>query len=307
MEPLQFTSAHYIKLGRGGEYVADSFQNSRLRFGWRNQSVEDICSGKWKKIGRQLLKGNKGKLGPAMADLNALRRIVEAGTDEVWVTFHEAKLWWTRTIGTEVIQDEVSKYRDTLPWSDKSVDGKRLLIVNDLPGKIAKLQAFRATTCRVKEVELLQRLLNGARSPLAIDISRKQTALAESLTEAIKELHWKDFETLVDLVFRHAGWIRVSVLGQQAKGYDLELREPITSERYVVQVKSKAGLKDLKETIQNFSRRDYKRVFFVVHSPEPSLSNAFNLPAHVELVPPDRLGKLALDAGLADWLEDKVA
>ncbi len=268
MEPLQFTTAHYIKLGRGGEFVQDSFENNRLRFGWRRQSVEDILAKKWKKIERQLLKANKGKLGPAMADLNALRRIAEAGPDEVWITFHEAKLWWTQIIGLDVAQDNISKYRPTQSWSDKTLDGKRLLVVNELPGKIAKLQGFRATTCRVKEVELLQRLLNGTRSPLAIDISRKQAALAESLTRAIKELHWKDFETLVDLVFRHAGWIRVSVLGQQAKGYDLELREPITNDRYVVQVKSTAGLKDLNATSKQFSRKDYKRVFFVVHSPD---------------------------------------
>lgn len=307
MEPLQFTTAHYIKLGRGGEYAEDSFQHNRLRFGWRKQSVEDIQAKRWKQIERQLLKGNKNKLGPARADLNALRRISEAGPDVVWITFHEAKLWWTRIVGPDVIQDDISKYRSTLPWSDKSFDGKRLLVVNDLPGKIAKLQGFRATTCRVKEVELLQRLLNGTRSPLATDISRKQAALAEALTRAIKELHWKDFETLADLVFRHAGWIRVSVLGQQAKGYDLELREPITSDRYVVQVKSTAGLADLQKTSKQFSRKDYKRVFFVVHSPEKSLSGAFDLPAHVEFVPPNRLGELALDAGLADWLEDKVA
>jgi len=58
--------------------------------------------------------------------------------------------------------------------------------------------------------------------------------LAVAAKKAIEQLHWKDYETLVDLVFRDTGWIRVSILGQQVKGYDLELREPITQDKYQV-------------------------------------------------------------------------
>jgi Restriction endonuclease len=120
-------------------------------------------------------------------------------------------------------------------------------------------------------------------------------------------LHWKDFETLVDLVFRAAGWRRVSVLGQQAKACDLELREPITGRRYVVQVKSQATLDDLSATIANFSPKDFERIFFVVHSPAHDLATATDVPDHVDIVSPQRLGQLALDAGLVGWLEDKVS
>ena len=98
----------------------------------------------------------------------------------------------------------------------------------------------------------------------------------------------------------------MSVLGQQAKGYDLELREPITGDRYVVQVKSKADLRDLQITTARFSDEDYRRVFFVVHSPAPNLTARKDVPAHVELVGPERLAQRVIDAGLVDWLEDKV-
>ena len=57
-------------------------------------------------------------------------------------------------------------------------------------------------------------------------------------------MHWKDFETLVDLLFRQAGWRRLSVLGETMKYADLELEEPITMERYQVQIKSAADLGD---------------------------------------------------------------
>src|SRR5262249_38952482 len=178
--------------------------------------------------------------GVATTDLNALKMIAASTAQDVWITFHKAKLWWARLEGP-VEQDSVSKFRRTkAPWSDRAKNG-RLLVLNELPGKITQLQGFRGTACRVQHGDLLQRTLNGTRSPLATAISEQLSSLASHLTQAIQELHWKDFETLVDLVFRAAGWVRVSVLGQHAKAYDLELREPITGDRYVVQVKSRAG------------------------------------------------------------------
>ena len=127
------------------------------------------------------------------------------------------------------------------------------------------------------------------------------------LRRAITELHWKDFETLVDLVFRDAGWLRISVLGQQAKAYDLELREPITGDRYVVQVKSQATLADLSDTMKNFSPDDFRKVFFVVHSPSTDLATASDVPDWVDVVDPEHRAQLALAAGLSQWIEDKVA
>lgn len=307
MEPVTLSNAFYIKLGRAGAWEADSIETGKLRLGWLGQTVGDINAGHWELIEQQLRTEHEDKPpGVATTDLNALRNIAESGPEDVWITFHKAKLWWGRLAGP-VEQDGVSKYRRTAaPWSDRATNG-RLLVINELPGKISQLQGFRGTACRVQYAELLQRTLNGTRSPLATAISDQLASLAQRLTEAIKELHWKDFETLVDLVFRAAGWVRVSVLGQHAKAYDLELREPIMGDRYVVQVKSRAGIAELQTTIASFSPKDFRRVFFVVHSPEVSLSAASDVPAHVEIVSPQRLGELAMDAGLAGWLEEKVS
>ena len=161
--------------------------------------------------------------------------------------------------------------------------------------------------CRVSCLDLLNRTLAGTRSDLATASSADRAALAKHLTEAIKELHWKDFETIVDLVFRHTGWVRASVLGQHAKAYDLELQEPITGGRYFVQVKSKAGLADLNATVANFPADRFRRFFFVVHSPEKDLAHATDFPEHVQIVPPEFLAQQAIDAGLVEWLEDKVS
>jgi len=303
----KFANAFYIKLGRGGKWEADSIENGLLRLGWSGQLTQDINKHHWALIGKQLQEEHKGKRQVATNDLNRLRDIAESTPKDVWITFHKAKLWWTRLAPSPLENDAVSQFRRTLhPWKDRSETG-RLLVVNELPGKIAQLQGFRGTVCSVQEKELLFRVLKGARSGLATNIARQRKSLANSLAKAISELHWKDFETLVDLVFRDAGWVRISVLGQHAKAYDLELLEPITEHRYVVQVKSQANRADLDDTVSQFSSKDYHRVFFVVHSPAPDLANANNLPEHVEVVPPAHLGELAAMAGLSKWIEDKVA
>lgn len=305
--PVEFQNAFYIKLGRGGCWEADSIQFSRLRLGWRHQSLADINAGRWAVIAEQLRDEQPDKPQVATTDLNRLRDITLSTPEDVWITFHGAKLWWTRLALGQVEEDDISKYRVTLDgWHDTSQSG-RLLVANDLPGKIAQLQGFRGTVCRVPEQQLLRRVLEGTRSELASRIAAERVGLCRELEVAITELHWKDYETLVDLVFRHAGWVRVSVLGQHAKAYDLELREPITGDRYVVQVKSQATRADLDKTIQDFSEADYRKVFFVVHSPAPDLVNARDIPTHVELVDPSHLANLALGAGLSHWIEEKVA
>jgi hypothetical protein len=305
---IDFVSAFYIKLGRGGEWEDDSIKTGKLRLGWRQQSVDDINAGRWDLIDEQLRAKDEGKrVAATTSDLKALKNIAASTGEDIWITFHKAKLWWTRLASGPVEQDSISKFRRTAgPWSDRGADG-RLLVISALPGKISQLQGFRATVCRVHYDDLLRRTLSGTRSAMATAIRDHHDILARDLTMAIKELHWQDFETLVDLVFRAAGWARVSVLGQQAKAYDLELREPITRDRYVVQVKSQAGLADLRKTIASFSSDDFRRVFFVVHSPDDDLAGATGIPDHVEIVSPQRLGELAMDAGLVRWLEDKVS
>ena len=74
-----------------------------------------------------------------------------------------------------------------------------------------------------------------------------------------------------------------------------------------MQVKSRAGLADLKATVSKFSPEDYKRVFLWCTRRRKTWHFLLEIPEHVQVVPPDRLAQLAIDAGLVEWLEDKVA
>lgn len=312
MKPsITFRNAYYIKLGRRGSWEEDSISKSLMRIGWSKYSLEDINSGRWSEIEKQLQIEHTGKPQVATTDFNRLRDIALSTPDDIWITFHGAKMWWGRLAAGGVESDQISKFRRVEEkWSDKSLKGQ-LLVTAELPGKIAQLQGFRGTVCRVKETELLRRVLAGDRSPLALEISAHREHLVIAAKNAIEQLHWKDYETLVDLVFRDTGWIRVSILGQQVKGYDLELREPITEDKYLVQVKSQASWKDLQESVSQFfpndTAGDYKKIFFVTHKPADDLLDASDIPDYVDLIPPQQLANLVIDAGLSRWLEEKVA
>lgn len=67
---FEFNNAFYIKLGRAGCWEADSIHNSRLRLGWRNQSLADINAGRWPVIAEQLQREQPDKQQVATTDLN---------------------------------------------------------------------------------------------------------------------------------------------------------------------------------------------------------------------------------------------
>jgi len=96
--------------------------------------------------------------------------------------------------------------------------------------------------------------------------------LVGAVQSAICELHWKDFETLVDLLFRQAGWRRLSVLGETMKYADLELEEPITTERYQVQIKSAADTADFARYRGQFEGRGFQEAILCSSQPHRKAS-----------------------------------
>ena len=296
--------AFFIKLGRAGAWEAECIARSIMRFGWVDQSCTDINEGRWEDIEVQIRRAARSQ-GAATSDLNRLKDIAGCKPDDVWITFHQGKLWWTRVLAGPVEADETSKFRKTQSWSDRSLKGVKLF-ASELPGKLSALQGFRGTVCAVGDDALLEHVISGEPTALRQELHEARRATQKAIADAIKRLHWKDFETLTDLVFRSAGWVRVGILGETVKSFDLELREPITGDRYAVQVKSEATRQDLEGSLKGFDPGDYKRLFFVVHTPAPSLAPPQSLPPFVDLVLPPRMSELVVDAGLLRWIEDRV-
>ena len=104
----------------------------------------------------------------------------------------------------------------------------------------SQLQGFRGVVCSVREASRLRSVLSAESSLAHQAVTHARAVLIHEIRGALGELHWKDFETLVDLLFRNAGWRWLSLLGETMKFADLELEEPINHERYQVQIKAKA-------------------------------------------------------------------
>lgn len=300
-----FRKAYYVKLGEGGRWADDSIERGILRFGWSVVPLAEIHEGDWGRV-RERIAGEHSNKATITADTERLRDIVTSVPADVWITFHRSRLWWGRLARSRAHEDRVSKFRKmSIPWRDTDTRGRKLLL-HEISGALSKTQGFRGTVCTVKERERLERLLNGEASAAYQALDRSRSALVQDVAEALRELHWKDFETLVDLVFRDAGWRRRSMLGQTMKFVDLELQEPITGELYQVQVKSKADVSDFRTYADAFSGGGYRRLYFVVHSPSRALTELGALPEGVELILPDRLSEWVVDSGLVDWIQAKV-
>jgi len=178
----------------------------------------------------------------------------------------------------------------------------RELFANQIPCQIAKVQGLRATVYTVHESDTLGRLLAGEPSGAYTEISSARAALVVSVGDALRSLHWKDFETLVDLVFRQAGWRRRSVLGESMNYADLELEEPVTGDLYRVQIKARADVAAFEACVDQFASRAFRKLYFVVHPPTPSLTALAGRTGNVELVLPDPLAALVVDHGLTGWV-----
>jgi hypothetical protein len=300
---ITFKAAYYIKLGTGGAWEADCIKNGLIRFGWPEQTVQDMNDGRWDRIESQLRNHHGTSKGTATADINRLRALLTSSDEDIWVTFHQGKLWWARVAVGAVEEDDISRFRrTTAPWTDCSEHGTTFF-ATEIPGQLSQLQGYRATLCSVRYGDVLRRLLNDEVSPDALALQHARKELEASIAQAIKSLHWKDFETLVDLVFLNSGWRRISVLGQHAKAYDLEVEEPLLGQRAIVQVKSRASKTDLEATAAAFSPADYVKVFFVVHTPSADLVASDDF---VEILGPASLAERVVRAGLTGWVEDKV-
>ena len=96
------------------------------------------------------------------------------------------------------------------------------------------------------------------------------------------------------------------MLGETMKFVDLELEDPITHDQYQVQVKSRATLADFESYSRRFNSVAYRKLYFVVHTPEQGLAAVQGGSEDVELILPDRLSEMAVRLGLVEWLMSHI-
>ena len=306
MESIDFDHVYYIKLGEKGKWERSSIEEGKMRIGWTNVALEDLHRERWDRIEEAIRQKVKNP-GSATHDFNSLRTIQTSDHRDVWITFSDSKLWWCRLEDGPILEDEISKFRLTDGgWHDRSLQGK-VFLTNTLPGAVAQLQAFRATSCTVRPFDTLRRLINDEHTPEYAAVVDAREELVYRTETLVRHLHWQDFEVLVDLVFSGAGWRRRSVVGKTMKFADIEFEDILNRESYQVQVKSRSTLAEFGEYADRFNRGEFRRLFYVVHSPDDALA-AYEVPpdSGVVLVPPRRLAAMVVDAGLVGWVLEKT-
>ncbi|CAN7770146.1 hypothetical protein LJR245_007491 [Rhizobium leguminosarum] len=304
MTAVTASHLYYIKLGRGGDWEAESLRDGVLRFGYR-EAPHDLCArGDWQGVW-EAMKAIRGDAGAATRDVNQIRAYYGADEHSIFVTFVGGLLYWCRPTGPVELLDDCSHRRQTAEgWRNTSVNGT-LLSADRLSGRLLKVQMFRGTICDVRAGDYLLRKLSDQLSPEVAAAEEAERALMTAIVELMRLLTWQDFELLVDLVFSTSGWRRVSQVGRTQKTVDLELILPSTAERAFVQVKSQATSAALNDYVARLAEADaYDRMFFVWHTGDVAEESS---PAGVILLGPQKLSRMVLDAGLSSWLREKVS
>ncbi|HVC46473.1 MAG TPA: restriction endonuclease [Terracidiphilus sp.] len=308
------TRALYIKLGEGNRWAKLAFESNTLRFGFHKFPHEaSIAAVKAKDFTpvKNFYENEDGVApGTATRYSNEVREFYTAGTDVLWITFAKGRLWWCFAEAEVKPNEDVdfeaagSRYRRTInPWSDKDIRGGTLAI-NALRGSLTTTAGFRGTICRVREFDYLLRRLNGEVTPATEAVRTARLELINVLTPLIRGLHWKDFELLVELVMTQGGWRRVSATGGAQQTIDIELELPLTSERAIVQVKSKLDQSTGDKITSDLNEASGgARVFIAYHTGfvQPSVDQD-----NVTVIGPAEIAKHCVDLGLTTWVMAKV-
>ncbi|MCK6370404.1 MAG: restriction endonuclease [Gammaproteobacteria bacterium] len=304
-------AVRYIKLGPGGRWFAHCREANRLEFGYPDVARELMAEGDWEAVRGYFLNSRGVNPGKARDFTREIREFHTAGADCLWITFAEGCLWWAfaapevHWLGGDGEAHGVM-YRSTLsPWRNTDRTG-RLLSQAALSTRLTQVAGYRQTICRVAAEAYVVRRINAVEDPTVGRALALQQELITVAGALIAELHWADFELLVDLIFARSGWRRLSAVGGTQKDIDLALEQPSTGERAFVQVKSRATAAILNDYIARFQADPtYQRMFFVCHSPQGNLPSPADAAIHVWVGP--RLAEMTLQAGLFDWLIERVA
>lgn len=110
----------------------------------------------------------------------------------------------------------------------------------------------------------------------------------------------------MDLIFRGIGWQRKSVLGKTMKDVDLTLICDYTRESMAhVQVKSSLSTSEAEQCIERLGEYDEARKIVACHTLSARTKEAF-AKSQIELWDGHTVAKLAVNAGLAEWIINKV-
>lgn len=305
VEKVTASQALFIKLGSKGAWEKECIDSGTIRVDYRDVPDELCQSGQWNNVRQVYLgTGAHGEEATATRYSNELRRFYTAGHETIWITFYSGNLWWAFAEGPVTVDSENYMYRRTAKgWCSTDING-RPLDCTKISGRLTRVIGYRGTICEVAELKFLLARLNGEVLPEVQRANVAREELLASIVPLIQNLTWRDFELLVDLVFSSAGWRRLGVLGKTEKDIDLDMVQPVTQERVMIQVKGEASMEVAKGVAKSAeSLTQYDRVFLVTHSFRGTCKTEEL--GRLKILDATTLAPLVLDAGLTDWLLEK--
>jgi hypothetical protein len=308
MKRIQANKVLFIKLGQGGKFERECIEsNQTLRLGYREVDHKLCITGQWDKVHDYFITEENSKTFVATSHSNQIKQFYEEDEKTLWITFYANKLWWCFSKPEITLLADKTKTRPVIgKWSDKDINGNTLLAGN-ISGKLLKTQGFRGTICSVPEEKYALAKINCEQMKEVVEVEQAMFNLKNKLTFLIQNLQWKDFETLVDLIFRQAGWQRVGDTGKTQKTLDLELFAPVTGERAIVQIKAQSDLQQFLSYQEQFATmNDYDKFFYVVHTAKNNLTTYEN-ETETKLYLVDKVAELTISAGLVEWVIKKTS
>src|SRR5690554_4336 len=308
MKRIQANKVLFIKLGQGGKFERECIEsNQTLRLGYREVDHKLCITGQWDKVHDYFITEENSKTFVATSHSNQIKQFYEEDEKTLWITFYANKLWWCFSKPEITLLSDKTKTRPVIgKWSDKDINGNTLLAGN-ISGKLLKTQGFRGTICSVPEEKYALAKINCEQMKEVVEVEQAMFNLKNKLTFLIQNLQWKDFETLVDLIFRQAGWQRVGDTGKTQKTLDLELFAPVTGERAIVQIKAQSDLQQFLSYQEQFATmNDYDKFFYVVHTAKNNLTTYEN-ETETKLYLVDKVAELTISAGLVEWVIKKTS
>ncbi|MEJ6534686.1 restriction endonuclease [Pseudoalteromonas lipolytica] len=296
----------FIKLGDGGKWERYCIEEHQvLRLGYESPYHQDSIKGNWEIVYKYWLAHRKGNSGAARRDLNQIRDFYELSESDLWITFYKRKMYWchAKKEVTE-IDKHGCRVREVLgSWSCEDKKGSTLYIEN-LDGRVTKVQGFRGTICGVELSEYLIRKINGEVQPEVQATKEVLVSLKSNIESLIKGLWWNDFELLIDLIFSESGWQRISVLGKREKDIDLDVFSPLSQKRAFIQVKSKATVQEFQKYYETFKQySQFDEMYFVFHTFMGDVEELKKVSdPRVVIWDISRVADLVINAGLMNWL-----
>lgn len=157
----------------------------------------------------------------------------------------------------------------------------------------------------MRETDYLLRRIRGVDQPLRVRANRLLVDLTATAADLVRRLDWRDFETLVDLIFAHSGYKRQSALGGAQPAIDFVAREPLTGASAWVQVKSQASQAIFEDYLERFRREGSASSFFVYHSAKRPIRIKAATP-NVYIWSVDRVANAVVEAGLVGWVAERI-